>query len=270
MSEEMVSVRVTVAGHGESFWVRRVPDEPSRGVVANALLNGACSYGDVVEWNEEGDVTAVVSRSDRATVACWVDIDPDDVATQAKWAQRTADVHRQWSDRGVVVEGGFGSMLVAAFLVHDGLSLNLQCLQLLANLAYEDWQLEWTLCTHPATPTDPAALGLTVPPPYDYENDELNASGLPDISGQLLDDNERRALIRRLKELGHIHAAIDDEELLAVAVDLVRNDLNFYRCCQAGRNDRVLVGAACVASWHNGLLAPTFERDVLEMDFLAG
>lgn len=265
--DQAVKVRVTIDGFGESFWVRRT--DTSTGMVNNALLNGAISYGDIVEWNNDGEVIAVRSRSDRATMVVWVDLDEDDLPVQAKWAQASAHARRVWIDRGAVVEAGFGSMLMAAFVVRDGLSLQLQCLKMLEVLADEDWTLQWEVSPHPGTPTDAAALGLTVPPPFnDDEPDVLDASDLPDITDTLVSDNAQRDLIPRLKELGHVHAALDDHELLGVAVDLVRNDLNFYRACQAGHNDRVLVGAAVVTSWHRGLMTPEFERDVLDMDFL--
>jgi len=265
--DQSVKVRVTVDGFGEGFWVTRTGSNV--GVVDNALLNGAISYGDVVEWNDDGEVIAVRSRSDRATMVCWVDLDEDDLPTRAKWAQASEDAVRAWIDRGVVVESGYGSMLMAAFVVREGMSLQMQCLRLLEVLADEDWTLQWEVSPHPGTPTNASALGLTVPPPFDDEEEDVfDASDLPDISPTLVSDNAQRNLIPRLKELGHIHAALDDDELLSVAGHLVSRDLNFYRRCQAGQNDRVLVGAALVLSWDKGLMTPKYEKDVLDMDFL--
>ncbi len=263
-----VSVRVTVDGYGESFWVEPLPGQSNVGTVGNALGNGAIGYGDVVEWNSDGEVVAIVSRSDRATLTCWIEDDPEDLAIQAKWTQASKDAARVWGERGVVVEGGLGGLLIAAFVVQKGVDLTQQLVDLLQDLPDEDWQLRCQVGPHPGTPTDLEALGITLSFVDDDEDDDPDPSLLPDISERLLTDARERDLIGRLKTLGHIHAGLDDQALLSCALFLLTIDYRCYRSCLQGRNDQVLVLAGRTLSLRQGVLLAPLDGPVFETDFL--
>jgi hypothetical protein len=267
---QRVSVRVTVEDFSESFWVDPVPGEPYVGTVANALMNGAVSYGDVVEWNGDGQVVAVRARSDRATLICGVDIDPEDLVLQAKWEQACKDARRTWGERGVVVESGFGTVLIASFVVQRNVNLMQQCADLIKTLPHEDWNLACEVGPFPGSPTDAQTLGLRVPAPDedDWEDEGPDPSGLPDISGNLLADCAERDLIARLKSRGYIHAELDDREVLAAATFLLKTDYLCYQSCQAGRNDQVLVVAGELLSLNKGLMLLEPDLDVYATDFL--
>lgn len=261
----MVPVVATINGYGESFWVTPSQDRPNTGTVANALGNGAISYGDVVEWNDNGEVVAVVSRSDRATMVVWIEPDPEDLVTQARWTQACKEAAKAWTEQGVVVEGGFGGMLIAAF-VRDKRLVLAQVVDLLGALG--QWEVSVELGPMPGYATDAESLGLGLRPRDEAWGDEPDPSTLPDLGDSLLQAASERDLIPRLKALGHINAGIDDAELLSHAVELLRIDYRCYESCQSGRTDQVLVIAARDLCMAKGLLMPRLGGSVFDIDFL--
>jgi hypothetical protein len=263
-----VHVQVTVGDYTESFWVDPLPDQLQVGTVENALTNGAISYGDVVEWNDDGQVVGIRGRSDRATLMCWIEADEEDLVTQAKWAQACGQAHKAWTARGFVVEGGRG-LLIAAFPVKGHLPVQMQCLRLLEDLLDDAWELLWTVGPYPGMPTDPAVLELQVQR-EEREEDYPDVSLLERVSPRVVNDVAERDLITRLQRLGHVHADLDPDEVLAMAAYLADNDYLCYEDCLTGRTDMVVFRAGWMLCLQRGMLLPEVDPDELERDLLEG
>lgn len=265
-STENVSVRVTVQGFTENFSVDPLPDALNVGIVANVLINGAISYGDVVEWDSEGNVVAIRRRANRVTLIYWMDCDPDDLAMQALWEQVSQEAAQEWKRRGPVVGRGL-DMLVASFEIRAHTQLVTQVRQLLAEVARDGLKLVVQVSPTPATTTDPDLLGLGVPAPVD--DDDFDPSLLPDLSDVFVSAVIEEDVIQQLKVRGHVHAGLDDEEILDYAVELLRIDSRCYSSCERAHYDQVLVLAANTLCGYKGLMRPKLAGYVFETDFLA-
>lgn len=265
---EPTLVRATINGYGESFWATPLPGETNVGTVANALHNGVISYGDVVEWNADGDIVALRARSDRVTIVVWIEADPEDLAIQAKWTQASKDAAAAWTARGLVVEGGLG-MLAGAFVARTLGELKRMCDALLADLFDENWNLQVQVGPMPGFPTDPGLIGLSVPVTGNDWQDEPDPRDLPDLGDMLMDDVIERDLINRLKSLGFVHASLHEGEVVDCALRLLEVDYRCYKSCEEGRTAQVLVLAGRTLSLEKGLLVGELPGSVFDTDFLS-